>query len=162
MRGNAAMETMLNPFGRIGPAKFRNAALVLIAVGAVISLLPAIVPTMALWTYASLLLLYPWVVIWVKRLHDAGKSGKWFLAIFAAWFAIGATASYFISARFAPAMPAKPNPAEVWGLVAARMQAVAIPGTIASVVIALAFALIINEELKSDPQENAYGPPPSR
>ena len=28
------METIFNPFGRIGPAKFRNTAIILIAVGA--------------------------------------------------------------------------------------------------------------------------------
>ncbi|MBV9550535.1 MAG: DUF805 domain-containing protein [Alphaproteobacteria bacterium] len=151
------MDTLLNPMGRISPTAFRNAAMILITLGACLSLLPLALPALALWSFASLLLLYPWAVIWVKRFHDACKSGKWFLAVFAAWLTVGSTASYFISAKFAPAMPAKPNPAEIWRLMAARMQAVALPGTVASVTIALAFALIINEELKSDPAENAYG-----
>jgi uncharacterized membrane protein YhaH (DUF805 family) len=147
--------------GRIGPVAFRNAAIVLILVGAGFSLLPLALPALTFWSYLSLLLIYPWAVIWVKRLHDAGKSGKWFLAIVAAWFAVGAAAGWFISNRFAPAMPAKPDPAAIWALMAERMQAIALPNTIASVVIALAFALVINEELKSEPRENTYGAPPA-
>jgi uncharacterized membrane protein YhaH (DUF805 family) len=153
------MDTLFNPMGRIGPAAFRNAAIILIVIGACLGLLPVAAPALTFWTYLAMLLIYPWAVIWVKRFHDAGKSGKWFLAVFVAWLAVGSLASWFISTRFAPAMPAKPEPSQIWALMAARIQAVALPGAIASAVISLAFALVINEELKSDPSENGYGPP---
>ena len=68
------MQTIFNPFGRIGPTTFRNTALILLAIGACLSLLPWVRPDMALLSIASLLLFYPWLVIWVKRFHDAGKS----------------------------------------------------------------------------------------
>lgn len=41
------------------------------------------------------------------------------------------------------------------------MQAIAIPATIASTILALAVALVVNEELKSQPGGNAYGAPES-
>jgi hypothetical protein len=85
-----------------------------------------------------------------------------FLAVFAPWLAIGMTASWFISQKFAPAMVPGMSPAEIMAMVPARMQAVALPGTAAAAVISLAFALVINEELKSEPAENAYGSPPAR
>jgi len=155
------METVLNPFGRIGPVTFRNIAIILILIGAMFSLLPWVRPDMALFSFASFLLLYPWVVIWIRRFHDAGKSGKWFLAVLAAYMITGIAVNRLIVARFIPAPPPV-DPHFVMLSMEAQMRANALPGTIASVIISLAFALVINEELKSDPAENAYGPPPAR
>jgi uncharacterized membrane protein YhaH (DUF805 family) len=154
--------TLFYPMGRIGPATFRNAALVLIAAGACISIMPALAPALWALSFLSFVMLYPWVVIWVKRLHDAGKSGWWFLAILAAMIAASATANHFITARFTPAPPVPGSgPIDIAAVMKAQVVAGALPGTIIGVVISLAFALIINEELKSQPGENAYGEPPA-
>ena len=153
------MNTLFNPQGRIGPVTFRNAALILIAIGAVISLLPLVQPALAVLSFASLLLLYPWVVIWVKRLHDAGKPGAMFMLILVVWLVTGVTASFLITRRFVP--PQAPvDPRNVMASMAAQLHATALPGTIVSAVIALAFVLIGNALLKSDPALNPYGPPP--
>jgi uncharacterized membrane protein YhaH (DUF805 family) len=153
------LQTLLYPDGRIGPVTFRNAALVLIAAGAAISLTPVALPALWLVSFAGLLFLFPWVVIWVKRFHDAGKSGWWFLAVFLPWFVTGAIANHFISAEFGLAPPQPGQAVDILGFMRAQVQAIALPATIASVVISLAFALVVNEELKSQPGENAYGPP---
>jgi uncharacterized membrane protein YhaH (DUF805 family) len=153
------MEIFLKPSGRIGPAIFRNAALILIAIGAAFSLLPWLRPDMALLSFASLLLFYPWLVIWVKRFHDAGKSGKMFIAVLVLWLIAGYAANRFVVSRFVDLPPVDPH--FVMASMAAQMHANALPGTIVAVILALAFALVINEELKSDPGENAYGPPPA-
>jgi uncharacterized membrane protein YhaH (DUF805 family) len=155
------METILNPFGRIGPVTFRNVALILIATGAMFSLLPLVRPDMALLSFASLLFFYPWLVIWVKRFHDAGKSGKMFLVVLVAWLITGVAVNRFVVARFIPTPPPV-DPHFVMASISAQMQANALPGTIASVLISLAFVIFINEELKSEPGENAYGPPLTR
>ena len=154
-------EAMLVPGGRIGPAAFRNAYLVLIAIGVGIQLVPLVWPSLLIG-FLGLVMLYPSAVLWVKRFHDAGKSGWWFLAVFAATIAAGLAANHFIIERFAPAIIPGSSAAEVFAQAAARMQAVAIPSAIVSTVISLAFVFIINEELKSDPNENQYGPPPPR
>ncbi len=155
------MDAFLNPFGRIGPTAFRNAALILIAIGACLGLLPWVRPDMALLSFANLLLIYPWVAIWVKRFHDAGKSGKLFLGVLAVWLIVGFAANRLIVSRFVPAPPPV-DPHFIMASIMAQMHANALPGTIVSVILSLAFALVINEELKSDPAENAYGPPPVR
>src|SRR3954468_1787570 len=154
------MQTIFNPFGRIGPITFRNTALILLAIGACLSLLPWLRPDMALLSIASLLLFYPWLVIWVKRFHDAGKSGKFFLVVLALWLIAGYAGNRFIVSRFVVAPPIDPK--FIWASVRAQMHANAVAGTIVSLIISLAFALVINEELKSDPAENAYGPPPAK
>ncbi len=158
------MQTFFSPMGRIGPVTFRNAALILIAIGAAISLMPLVAPQLAMFTFASLVLLYPWAVIWVKRLHDAGKSGKLFLAILAAWWVVSAIASWFISSQYGTPMVPPTDPAERanFSVVAAmteQMVAVALPATIANVMISLAFALLINEQLKSVPGHTDHGAP---
>jgi uncharacterized membrane protein YhaH (DUF805 family) len=96
----------------------------------------------------------------VKRFHDAGKSGWMFLAVLVPWLAVQMTVGWFISRQFGMATPAPGTPpAEIFAHAAAQMQVVAIPGTIASVILALAVALVVNEELKSQPGENRYGAP---
>ena len=157
------MDTFFNPMGRIGPVTFRNAALILIAIGGCLSLVPLVWPSLIL-SLISMVLLYPWAALWIKRFHDAGKSGWMFLAVLVPWIAANWAAGYFIGQQFGMAIAPVPGttPAEAFAQAAARMQSIAIPTAIASVVIALAFALVINEELKSDPAENAYGSPPAR
>ncbi len=155
------MDVILNPTGRIGPSTFRNAMLVLIAVGACFSLMPLINPGLAALSFAAILLLYPTIVLWVKRFHDAGKSGWWFLAIFVVQVIASVAVNRFIIARFLPPPPPV-DPNFIWQSMVAQMRASALPSTIASVILSLAFVLVINEELKSDPAENAYGPPPAQ
>jgi uncharacterized membrane protein YhaH (DUF805 family) len=155
------MGTILNPFGRIGPVTFRNTVMILIAIGACLSLSPLIRPELAALSFGAILLLYPSIVIWVKRFHDAGKSGWWYLAVFVAQLIISLAVNRFIIARFMPPPPPV-DPHFIWLSMVAQMRANALPSTISGVILSLAFALVINEELKSDPEENAYGPPPAR
>ena len=91
--------------------------------------------------------------------NDAGKSGTMFLAVLVAWLITGVAVNRLVVARFLPAPPPV-DPHFLMASMSAQMAANALPGTIVSVIISLAFALAINEELKSDPAENAYGPPP--
>jgi uncharacterized membrane protein YhaH (DUF805 family) len=157
------MNTMLNPKGRIGPATFRNAALILIVIGAILSLAPLLNPMLALLGILGLVLIWPWVVIWVKRLHDAGKSGWWFLAVLVLWLIVSVAVSLILTAQFAPASPDLAGSTDFAAIMAAmteQMSATVVPSTIASVVISLIFVLGANAVLKSDPGPNAYGPPP--
>jgi uncharacterized membrane protein YhaH (DUF805 family) len=155
------MNTMLNPEGRIDPVAFRETAFILIAIGAIISLLPQVAPSLALWSFISLVLVYPWIVIWVKRFHDAGKSGWMFLLVLALWMGAGAAANFFITRRFVPDLPpADPN--HLMASVTAQMQATALPNTIVSAIISLVFVLVVNALLKSDPGPNAYDIPADR
>src|SRR4051812_21369374 len=126
------MNTFLNPMGRIGPGAFRNAALILIVIGAVLNLTPLVLPTLWWVTFIGFVLLYPWVAIWVKRLHDAGKSGWWFLAILVGMMIVSYVANRFITQRFAPPPPT-PVPGQAIDIAAvmqAQILSQALPGTI--------------------------------
>jgi hypothetical protein len=147
------MKTMLNPQGRLDPVTFRNAAMILIAIGAIFSLLPVVQPALTMLSFLSLVLIYPWIVIWVKRLHDAGKSGWMFLGVLVLWVVVGQAANFFIVRRFVPPQPPV-DPHNLLASVTAQMQANALPGTAVSVIIALAFVLLANALLRSSPQSN--------
>ncbi len=153
---------MFNPKGRLRASGFQTAALILIAIGAIFSILPVVNPALATLGIVSLVLIYPWVVIWVKRLHDAGKSGWLFLAVLVVWLIVSFAASAWISAQFGP--PPDPNAPTDLETIMATMgetaRATAVPSTIASVVISVVFVVGLNAILKGDVGPNAYGPPP--
>jgi uncharacterized membrane protein YhaH (DUF805 family) len=154
------MNTLFNPTGRIGPVTFRNHAMILIGISAILGLAPLVMPN-PLLGIIGLALMYPWAVLWIKRFHDAGKTGWMFLAVLVVWLGVGIAANFLIVRRFAP--PQAPvNPGDVAAVMAnasAQMQATAIPATIVSLVIVLAVVLVGNALLKADPAPNAYGPP---
>jgi uncharacterized membrane protein YhaH (DUF805 family) len=112
-------------------------------------------------SFLSLALIYPWIVIWVKRFHDAGKSGSMYLVVIVLWLIAGAAANFFVTRRFVPPQPPV-DPHNLLASVTAQMQANALPGTIVSVVIALTFVLVGNAVLRSDPAPNAFGPAHAR
>ncbi len=71
---------LFSPNGSINTAEFMRAGLILIAMSVLLSLGGYFMPQSAkLLGYVSFLLIYPWAVIWVKRLRDGGKSGWMFL-----------------------------------------------------------------------------------
>jgi uncharacterized membrane protein YhaH (DUF805 family) len=153
--------TMLNPGGRLGPTGFRNASLILIVIGTILSILSVLSPAMMMLGFVSLALIYPWVVIWSKRLHDAGKSGWMFLLVLVLYLIATFTVSYFIGQQFGPPVDPNADLEQMMATMTATAQATAIPSTVASVVISLAFVFAGNALLKSDPGPNAYGPAPA-
>ena len=153
------IKMLFDPEGRISPDDFLKSALILVAIGAVFSLLPlAGVPVMV--GFVSVVLVYPWAVIWIKRLHDAGKPGWMFVIVFALWLGATIAASQLITSQFAPQMGPTPTDfSTAMALASARAEMVAVPGAIVSAVISLLFVLLGNAFLKSDPGPNAYDPP---
>jgi uncharacterized membrane protein YhaH (DUF805 family) len=71
------LNTYLSPAGRMNPSDFKKSALTLIVIGVIFSI-PELLGMDSLGALAgivSIALLYPWIVIWIKRYHDGGKSG---------------------------------------------------------------------------------------
>jgi uncharacterized membrane protein YhaH (DUF805 family) len=153
--------TMLDPKGRLGPTGFRNAALILIGVGTILSILSVLSPAMMMLGLVSLILIYPWVVIWVKRLHDAGKSGWLFLLVLLLYLIVTFAASSYIGQQFGPPVDPNADFAKMMETMTEVARVTAVPSTIASVVISLAFVFGGNAILRSDPGPNAYGPAPA-
>ena len=135
--------------GRIGQRDFWIGFAILFVAGIVLNLIPVI------GTIAGILLIYPWVCVYSKRLHDMGKTG-WLAAVpFGVFFAamvltlIAGGAAMFGAAS---------------GSAVGAGSAMAAVGMI-GLVMMLAFLVWIAFTLwlgltKGDAATNQYGPPP--
>ena len=156
---------LFSPNGRIGPADFTKGAIILIVLGFVLAL-PELMGMKGIAPIASLisfLLLYPWVVIWIKRYHDAGKSG-WtcFVPIVIYIITMIVLMSVLLGGEFMAIFQAASE-----GASQAETEAMAenmvdsgaqLKLLIATTVLSLAVALGFNSIIKRDDHENQFGP----
>lgn len=153
------------PNGRINPGQFQTGASVLLGIGFVLALVPLTGNSalISVQTLVGLAMIYPWVVLWRKRLHDSGKSGWFLLLIVLVWFIISMIASQVITMLFAgdmmQAMEDVTGFSQMMQAQAQLAQELALPNAISSLVVGLIVVFGANAILKSDPQENRYGPP---
>ena len=67
---------LFSPDGRIGPANFMRGVYVLLALSFLINLLPMVSPALAApFKILMMVIAYCWVVLFIKRFRDGGKSG---------------------------------------------------------------------------------------
>lgn len=155
---------LFSPSGRINSGEFLKAALILIAVGFVLNL-PSLLGMKAIATplgLLSYLLAYPWIVIWVKRYHDSGKSG-WmclipllvYIVIFlvAMFMALGNEIGQIFELAASGASQAEQE-AAAEGMIEGKEMLVGMIGIVASLVVVLLF----NALIKHDDHENQFGP----
>jgi len=156
---------LFSPSGRINSGQFTKAAIILIILGAVLSL-PELMGMKGVATIASLisfLLLYPWVVIWIKRYHDAGKSG-WtcLLPIVIYIIALMVLMSVLLGGEFMAIFQAASegaSQAETEAMAEGMLDKGAqIKLMVASIILSLAIALGFNSIIKRDDHENQFGP----
>ena len=156
---------LFSPNGRINSSEFTKAALILIALGFILALPEALGMTGALTTIAALisfLLLYPWIVIWIKRYHDAGKSG-WTCLVPIIIYIIAAIILMMVllgdefMAMFQAASEGA-SQAETEAMAEEMGQGKQIPLLIATTVLSAAIALGFNAIIKRDDHENQFGP----
>ena len=159
------MSVLFAPNGRINPSQFQTGALVLLGIGFVLALVPLTGNSalIGVQTLVGLAMIYPWVVLWRKRLHDSGKSGWFLLLIVLVWFIISMIASQVITMLFAgdmmQAMEDVTGFSQMMQAQAQLAQELALPNAISSLVVGLIVVFGANAILKSDPEENRYGPP---
>ena len=73
---------LFSSHGRIGSDTFIKAGYILILIGTAFSMSKVISPAIGgIFGFLSMLLLYPWACIWIKRLHNGGKSG-WMVCLY--------------------------------------------------------------------------------
>ena len=159
---------LFSPSGRIGPGQFMSGATILIVVALVLSLLPIFVPALAALGIVGLVMLWCWVVLWVKRYHDGGKSG-WMCLVPIIVFCI----VYMILATVLSTMFADPLAAEAMleatesADFGALMQYAGTGGmtTMGAIITAVAIAavkyviaLVFNNMIKHDAHDNQFGP----
>jgi len=156
---------LFSPSGRIGPNEFMKGAIILIIVAIVIAIpnllgMPDVVVNIL--SILSFVTLWCWVVLWVKRYHDGGKSG-WtcllpimiYLVIFLIIMAV------LLGSGFMEVFEATTNGAsedELAEMERALTQKTALPIMIASSVLSFAIAFLFNKTIKQDMHDNQYGP----
>jgi uncharacterized membrane protein YhaH (DUF805 family) len=139
----------LNANGRIGPKDFWIGFAILFVIDIILRYIPVLGPVL------TLVLLYPWVCVYAKRLHDFGKSG-WLVAIpIAALFVLGMIGAVIggagmIAANSSPAGVAAASAFAGLGIMALMVGLGAL--------FWIAFALWVGLS-KRDPLPNRYGPP---
>lgn len=155
---------LFSPSGRINPSEFMRGAIILIVIGFLLSL-PGILGMKsldAILGIISIALIYPWVVIWIKRYHDAGKSG-WMCLIPIVIFCIllvivtalmlGGEISQMFEMASSGASQAEQQEASEQ-----IMSGKQLPVALASTAVSAAIAFMFNSLIKRDAHENQFGP----
>ncbi|PHS21786.1 MAG: hypothetical protein COA85_12490 [Robiginitomaculum sp.] len=153
--------------GRISPAQFQKSAITLIAISFVLAMLNLVSISFALLSIPiSLFLAWMWLSLWSKRLHDAGKSAWMVLLVLLVSFGLSFVSTrlvYMITGfdQAAVAAAAQAAGTDIMGAMKASMEAsrsIIVPGAIAGAISTFIVVFLGNKFLKSDPEENQYGP----
>ncbi len=157
------VNVLFNPNGRIPSGPFWTGILILIAVNAAISAASAYVNPMI--GIIGIVLLYPFICVYVKRFHDAGKSGWLVLLVILAYIILGFIGGMVLSFTLGGDLTAQVmeaaqsgDQAQIQALQMQMTQTLLIPSIILNAVIALGVAFVV-ANLRSDPETNKYGPP---
>ena len=155
---------LFSPSGRINSAEFMKGTIILVVIGALLTL-PGTLGMKGIGTALgtlSYLLAFPWVVIWIKRYHDGGKSG-WMCLIPLIVYAVllivvmgamlGSEFSQLIEMATSGA-----SQAEQEAFTENMMKGKEIPLTLAGIGTSLVVAFLFNSMIKRDDHENQFGP----
>ena len=153
---------LFSPSGRINSGDFMKGALIVTAIGGIFSILPAFVPSLKALGFLTLILGWCWVVLWVKRYHDGGKSG-WMslipILLYCVAFVIAASVMLGgeIGQIFELAASGA-SPEEQEAATQELMKGKELPVTLLGVVITLIIAFLFNGMIKGDAGDNQFGP----
>jgi len=159
---------LFSPSGRIGPGQFMSGVLVLVIIGVVLGLLPIFVPALGILSVIGLVLIWCWIVLWVKRYHDAGKSGWMCLIPIVVWLIIGMIIGAVLPGMFADpaaieAMEAATSEGDLGALFQSAMGGgMTKTGQLINVglgaVVSYVVAFVFNGMIKHDNHDNQFGP----
>jgi uncharacterized membrane protein YhaH (DUF805 family) len=166
MREKFMGNLLFSPSGRINGSDFMRGVVVLIAISAVLNILPLISMKLAMLGILGIVLLWCWIVLFIKRFHDAGKSGWMCIIPIIAFVVASVVVSTLVQSMFAGDMKQAMTElstsgaglSEVLEATSAMAKKTALPSAIAGAVVSYAIAFITNSMLKSDPDENQFGP----
>ena len=163
-------DLLFNPNGRIGKNTFWRGAIAVLVITIVISIVGAYVP--GGWSIAfgllSFALVYPYLCVYGKRIHDAGLSAWIFVALLIGYFIL----SYFIGQFLLNMMAGEANTAaqeamrvaSQSGDIGAVMQIsrdlskqTLVPSIITLIICNAILAAVPGELLKEDPEDNTHG-----
>jgi len=155
---------LFSPNGRINSGEFMKGAIILVVLGAILTM-PATFGMKGIGAalgYLSYLLAFPWVVIWIKRYHDAGKSG-WLCLIPLLVYAVLLIVimGFLLSGEFGQMIElasSGASQAEQQAFTESMMKGKEVPLTLAGIGTSLVVAFLFNNLIKGDDHENQFGP----
>jgi len=156
---------LFSPSGRIGPSEFMKGAIILIVVAVILAIpnllgLPKGLVTAL--SFLSIVTLWCWVVLWVKRYHDGGKSGWTCLLPILTYLILGMIIFFAaFGGAFMEMFNASLNgatEAEIAELEAAFNTKSGLPVLIGSTLFSFGIAFLFNKMIKQDAHDNQYGP----
>jgi len=157
----------LSPKVRLNPAQFLQGAILLIVINFIFSLLTLALPMFFLISMPiGLIMIWLWFSLWARRLHDAGKSAWMVLLVLLVTVVAGflSTRLVYMATGFDQATAAAAVQKAGTDIMAAMMasfeasRSIVLASAIANAVTAFMIAFFGNKLLKSDPEENQFGP----
>ena len=145
-------------------------AIILIAIGFVLNILPLISFQIGtLFGILGLILIWCWIVILIKRFHDGGKSGWMCIIPIIAFLLLSIVVGQIVTTMFAGDINAQLKELTQTGDLGAVLAATqelapeitkktALPSAIAGAAVSYVIALIVNSRINADPNDNKYGP----
>lgn len=164
---------LFSPNGRINPSEFQKGALILIVLGFLFAISPLINFQLSMiLNVVGLVFIWCWVVLWVKRYHDSGKSGWMCLIPIVIWLVLSVIVSQVVTAMLTtPEMQQEmmdamsssgDDPGSMFsallGASAEMAKKTALPLAISGAVVSALVAFLFNAIIKHQPEENQFGP----
>lgn len=169
------MNLYLSPNGRIDQATYWRGVITLFVISAVVSVLSAYVsPFLGL---VSLIVIWPWIVLHVKRFHDAGQTGWITIGMVVLAIILSMVLSFILPALFGVDMIAMQEEMmrdmedmsasnDPGAMIAASMeaskkmaQAQLLPSLLSTAIVTGVIGFVMSL-FKSTPGPNKYGTPP--
>lgn len=161
---------LFSPEGRIGPDMFKKGAVILLAANFFMWLAWYVSFGVGLLVgLVSFALIYCWACLFIKRFHDAGKSGASFALVLLIFIILVYLISNVLLAALSPEViemvadvqenldPNEPDIDYMMESYTKIFQAFAIPYAVGYLVTGAGVAFVTNKILKSDPEDNQYG-----
>ena len=159
---------LFSPSGRIGSGQFMSGATILVVLGMVMTLIPVFVPALAMLMLLGLVMYWCWIVLWVKRYHDGGKSGWMCLIPIISWVVLGSIVGAIVTKMFADpdklaAVEDLTNSGDIMGALSLSMAGTttligSIIGVVATAAVSYVIAMVFNNTIKHDAHDNQFGP----
>lgn len=159
------LNQIFSPTGRIGSAEFMRLAIIFIGIrflADVISIYSTSGVIIGLLNLLGLVIAYVWVVLWIKRYHDAGKEGTFSLIPIAIYLLVMVTVTMIIVwPNMLAIMEANEAASTQENINALKAEMRRSKGLILAVInagVAYAIAYLLNKKIGHDPNENKFGP----
>ncbi len=163
---------LFSPSGRINSGDFMKGVTLIVLITLGVGLLPVISSALAILSILTLVFLWCWVVLWVKRYHDGGKSGWMCLLPIIVYIVLATIMSMILPAMFtdpeaAAAIEEAATAAAEAGDFGAMFKAASggAMSTVGKIVVPLigaalsyGIAFLFNGMIKGDAHDNQFGP----